>query len=146
MGCSRNDGRAIGNPMAPMSTAMAAAPDTGHGGGHPHPGGPPPPVPAVVFVSADSVFAADSSATRWQLDNDSSRPFTMPWTLTSVRNWPGFPKSGSVALAARGTQLLLVGVVVPETAAAGAAPLIMTVTTLKGTTESATGSIQVLGP
>ena len=100
----------------------------------------------MVFVSADSVFAADSSATRWQLSNDNSGPFTMPWTLTSVRNWPGFPKSGSVALAARGTQLLVVGVVVPDTAAVGAAPLVMTVTTRKGTTESAAGAIQVLAP
>jgi len=146
MGCSRNDGRAIGSPTAPMSATMAAGADTSHGNPHPHPGGPPPPVPAVVFVSADSVFAADSSATRWQLSNDNSGPFTMPWTLTSVRNWPGFPKSGSVALAARGTQLLVVGVVVPDTAAVGAAPLVMTVTTRKGTTESAAGAIQVLAP
>jgi len=125
---------------------MAAAPDTGHGGGHPYPGGPPPPIPAVVFVSADSVFAADSSATSWQLDNDNPKSFTMPWTLTSVRNWPGFPKSGAVALEARGTQLLVVGVTVPDSAAPGAAPLVMTVTTRKGTMETATGAIQVLGP
>ena len=148
IGCSRNDGRstagaagAFSNPMAPVAET-AAPPDSNPGGPHPHPG-PPPPTPAVVFISADSAFAGDSTATRWQLSNDSPRSFTMPWTLTSVRNWPGFPKSGSVALAPRGTQLLVVAVAVPDTAAAGGAPLLMTVTQRNGSTASASGAIQV---
>src|SRR5262249_19720671 len=89
---------------------------------------------------------AVATATRWQLGNNSPRPFTMPWTLTTSRNWPGFPKTGSVALSARGTQLLIVNVSVPDTAAAGPAPLLMTVTQSDGSTASASGAIQVIAP
>ena len=150
--CSNSPGssgtnRSPGNPLAPLTLALAP-PDTNpnHPPHPPHPS-PPPPIPAVVFISADSAVAGDSSATtRWQLGNDSNKAFTMPWTLTSTRNWPGFPKSGSVSLSARSTQLLLVGVAVPDTAAAGPNPLTMTVTRADGTTATTSGAIQVLGP
>jgi hypothetical protein len=147
--CSRNQGPtasargAFANPLAPAATPLA--PDSippGPPPPRPHPG-PKPPIPAVVFVSADSASAPDSVDTRWQLGNDSHKPFTMPWTLTSSRNWPGFPKSGTVALAAKGTQLLVVAVLVPDTAAAGPAPLRMTVTRSDGSTAAADGAIQV---
>ena len=135
---SRND---LGNPLAPFA---AARPDTNpNRPPHPPHPNPHPPVEAVVFVSADSVFAGDSTTTRWQLGNDNKKPFTMPWTLTSARNWPGFPISGSLALGARATQLLLVSVIVPDTAAAGPAPVTMTVTRSDGTTAAADGFIQV---
>ena len=137
----------FGNPLAPLAAAPAP-PDSGpnHPPHPPHPPGPPT-VTAVVFVSADSAAAGDSSVTtRWQLGNDSNKPFTMPWTLTSTRNWPGFPKSGSVALGARGTALLFVGVAVPDTAGAGPNPLTMTVTQRDGSTATAVGAVQVQGP
>jgi hypothetical protein len=152
LGCSRSGpvsgaNGAHGNPLAPLAVTTAP-PDSNpnHPPHPPHPS-PPPPIPAVVFISADTAFAGDSSATtRWQLGNDSKKAFTMPWTLTSSRNWPGFPKSGSVALAGSGTQLLLVGVAIPDTAAAGFNPLTMTVTRADGTTAAAGGAIQVQGP
>src|SRR5262245_37279084 len=145
--CSKDNSGAAGaltRPLAPIA-ATPAPPDSNPGGPHPHPGGPKPPTPPVTFVSADSAAAGDSVATRWQLFNSSHRPVTMPWFLTSGRTWPGFPKSGSVALGARGTQLLLVGVHVPDTAAAGPNPLHMTVTQSDGTTANADGAIQISG-
>ena len=150
-GCSRSydvpstPNAAFHNPLAPPAVTEAA-PDSIPPGPHPpppHPG-PPPPIPAVVFISADSAFAGDSINTRWQLGTNGRKAITMPWTLTSTRTWPGFPKSGSVALGARSTQLLLVGVLVPDTAAAGDNPLLMTVTKSDGTTASAGGVIQIL--
>ena len=150
-GCSKSVPSATNagfhNPLAPRA-ATDTPPDSippGPPPPPPHPG-PPPRIQAVVFVSADSAFAGDSIETRWQLGNDGPKAFTMPWTLTSTRDWPGFPKSGSVALEKRSTQLLVVGVQVPDTAAAGDNPLVMTVTKRDGTTESATGVIQILGP
>ena len=151
--CSRNEGPAVSargafaNPLAPVAAPDSTPSDSvphGPPPPHPHPG-PKPPIPAVVFVSADSATAPDSVDTRWQLGNDSHKAFTMPWTLTTTRNWPGFPKSGTVALAAKGTQLLVVPVLVPDTAAAGPAPLLMTVTRSDGSTATADGAIQVLG-
>lgn len=146
VGCSKSGTGSSGgnNPLAPMALALAP-PDSGpnHPPHPPHPS-PPPSTPAVVFISADSAAAGDSSVTtRWQLTNDSNKAFTMPWTLTSTRNWPGFPKSGSVALGARDTELLLVGVAVPDTAVAGPNPLTMIVTQRNGTTATAVGAIQV---
>jgi hypothetical protein len=138
---------AFGNPLAPVAET-AAAPDSNpnHPPHPPHPS-PKPRIEAVVFVSADSAAAGDSSVTtRWQLGNDSNKAFTMPWTLTSTRNWPGFPKSGSLALGARETLLLLVGVAVPDTATPGPNPLTMTVTQANGTTATASGAILVQGP
>ena len=138
---------AYGNPLAPLASTTAP-PDSNpnHPPHPPHPS-PHPGITAVTFVSADSAAAGDSSVTTtWQLGNESNQPFTMPWTLTSARDWPGFPKSGSLVLAARSTQLLLVGVAVPDTALAGPNPLTMTVTRADGTTATATGAIQVLGP
>jgi hypothetical protein len=149
-GCSKRGdsaatgGNDFGNPLAPVAAAPDSNPNRPPHPPHPN---PHPPIPAVVFVSSDSAFAGDSSATtRWQLGNDGKQPFTMPWTLTSARNWPGFPKSGSVALAAGGTQLLLVGVTVPDTAAAGGNQLHMTVTRSDGTTAAADGIVLVLAP
>ena len=134
----RND---LVNPLEPF----AAAPPDSNPNRPPHPPhpNPHPPIEAVVFVSADSAFAGDSTTTRWQLGNDSNKPFTMPWTLTSGRNWPGFPISGSLALGANATQLLLVSVTVPDTATAGPARVTMTVTRSDGTTATADGFIQV---
>jgi len=147
VGCSSRSGTGTAggndlvNPLAPFATA----PPDSNPNRPPHPPhpNPHPPLEAVVFVSADSASAGDSTTTRWQLGNDSKKPFTMPWTLTSARNWPGFPISGSVALGASATQLLLVGVVVPDTAAGGEARLTMTVTRSDGTTAAADGFIQV---
>ena len=138
---------ANGNPLAPLASTTAP-PDSNpnHPPHPPHPS-PRPAIAAVVFISADSAAAGDSSATtRWQLGNEGNQPFTMPWTLTSSRNWPGFPQSGSLVLAARSTQLLVVGVAVPDTAAAGPNSLTMTVTRSDGTTAAASGAILVLGP
>ena len=146
-GCSKSDPRSptaasggLANPMSPF----AAAADTSHGGGPPPDRGPRPPVPAVVFVSADSVAPGDTATTRWQLHNNAHQAFTMPWVLTSARNWPGFPKSGTVVLSALGDQLLQVSVVAPDTASAGPNGLQMTVTQKDGTTATASGSLQVL--
>jgi hypothetical protein len=68
----------------------------------------------------------------------------MPWVLTSARNWPGFPKSGSVVLTALGDQLVQVSFTVPDTALAGPNGLQMTVTQKNGTTAAADGAVQVL--
>ena len=149
-GCSKDTSSplsgALTHPLAPIA-ATSAPPDSNPGGPHPPPPhhGPPPPTPAVVFVSADSAAAGDTVATRWQLFNSSRHSFTMPWVLTSNRNWPGFPKSGSVALGARETQSLVVSVLVPDTAAAGQNTLHMTVTQADSTPATADGTIQ-LGP
>jgi hypothetical protein len=149
IGCSKTDPRspatasgALTNPMAPFA-AVAAPPDTNPGGGPPPGHGPKPPVPAVVFVSADSVMAGQTATTQWQLHNSAHQAFTMPWVLTSARNWPGFPKSGTVDLAALGDQLLVVTVAVPDTAAAGGNGLLMTVTQKNGTTAAASATLQV---
>jgi len=149
--CSSNGGRSpnvagssLSNPLAPNASPLA--PDSlppGPPPPHPHPG-PPPTTPALQFVSSDSGVPGDSATTRWQLFNRSPRPFTMPWTLTSGRNWPGFPKSGVVALARRETRLLEIQVLVPDSAAAGFNRLHMTVTTSNGATESADGDIPIL--
>lgn len=148
-GCSKTDprssatpGGALVNPMAPLA-AVSTPPDTNPGGGPP-PHGPKPPVPAVVFISADSVTAGQTSTTRWQLHNNAHQTFTMPWVLASARNWPGFPKSGTVSLAPLGDQVLEVAVAVPDTAAAGGNGLLMTVTEKNGTTGSASGTLLVL--
>lgn len=146
-GCSSSDPRSslarsasLAGPVSPMFTLAAA--DTSHGGGgggH----GPKPPQPAVVFISADSAAAGDSISTRWQLHNNAHQAFTMPWVLTTTRNWPGFPKSGSVALGALNTALLVVSMTVPDTASAGPAPLTMSVTQKDGTQQSSTGFVVV---
>ena len=138
---------AFGNPLAPVAETAAPPDSTPNRPPHPPHPSPHPSLEAVVFVSADSAVAGDSSVTtRWQLGNDSNKAFTMPWTLTSTRNWPGFPKSGSLALGARETLLLLVGVAVPDTATPGPNPLTMTVTQANGTTATASGAILVQGP
>jgi hypothetical protein len=148
--CSRNhtSSLAAGGPLSHLTAPVdaGAPPDSGHGGGPPPHPGPKPPMPAVAFVSTDSVLPGDSASTRWNLRNTAHQSFTMPWVLTSARNWPGFPKSGSVTLAALGSQLLTVGVQVPDTAAAGLAGLTMTVTSKDGTTSSASGAIVVRSP
>jgi len=145
--CSRTDARSptgasggLANPMSPFATAA----DTNHGGGPPPDRGPKPPVPAVVFVSADSVVPGDTTTTRWQLHNTAHQAFTMPWVLTSARNWPGFPKSGTAVLTAVGDQLVQVAFTAPDTAAAGPNGLVMTVTQKDGTTATANGAVQVL--
>jgi hypothetical protein len=150
IGCSKIDPRspattsgALTNPMAPFAAA-AAPPDSNPGGGGPPPGhGPKPPVPAVVFVSQDSVTAGQTGNTQWKLHNSAHQAFTMPWVLTSARNWPGFPKSGTVTLAALGDSLLSVAVAVPDTAASGGNGLVMTVTQKDGTTAAASATLQV---
>jgi hypothetical protein len=146
-GCSKTDPRSpatasagLANPLAPF----AAAADTNPGGGPPPNRGPKPPVPAVVFVSADSVMPGQTSTTRWQLHNNAHQTFTMPWVLTSARNWPGFPKSGTVVLSALGDQLLEVSVAVPDTASAVVNGLLMTVTQKDGTAATASGTLQIL--
>ena len=147
VGCSSRGGSAaatrddFSHPLAPFASATRDT-NPNHPPHPPHPN-PRPTIDPVVFVSADSAFAGDSTMTRWQLGNDSKKPFTMPWTLTSARHWPGFPISGSLALGARETRLLLVGVVVPDTAGPGPALLTMTVTLRDGTTAAAHGFIQV---
>jgi len=145
--CSKSDPRlhaGANGGLARLVSPAAAAADTNPGGGPPPGHGRKPPIPAVVFVSADSVVPGQTDSTQWRLHNNAHQTFTMPWVLVSARNWPGFPKSGTVVLSAVGDQVISVTVAVPDTASAGPNGLTMTVTQKDGTTATASGSVQVL--
>lgn len=106
---------------------------------------PPPPTPAVIFWSADSVHAGQTSQTAWQVHNESNHDFTMAWSLSSVSGWAGLPKTGTVDLAPNATQLLFVSVDVPDTAAAGPRRVDMQVSRPDGLPPASTpGFISVL--
>jgi Galactose oxidase, central domain len=56
------------------------------------------------------------------------------WTLTSTRDWPGFPKSGVIMVNGTSTAPIPVDVAVPDTAAVGLNGLTFTATSLTGLT------------
>ncbi len=124
-GCSKG-----GNPSAghlfPHNPVSPGAP------GDTTPTPPPPPQPPVVqpavFAGWDTTRAGQTGDTRWTLGNDSGAPFVMSWTLTSDDGWPGFPKAGSVALAAYAESTIAIPVTVPATVTPGMYRLVMTVT------------------
>lgn len=149
-GCSLSDARNAsparlfaGNPLAP-NQAIAAGPDSipGH---HPPPPPPPKQYVTVQFAGADSVAPGQTSSTRWQFANSGHSSILVDWTLTDEHGWPGFPKQGTVDLAAQSTQLLVVVVAVPDSAASGSYPLHMLATPRRGATATADGAIQVFG-
>jgi hypothetical protein len=143
-GCSKSGptSPAARQPVA-GSPADPAPPDT-----TPAPPQPPPaPViqPAIFLSYADSTAAGGTAQTRWLLGNDSDRPFTMRWTLTSDAGWPGFPLTGTVDLPALGTAEAVIPVAVPAGTAPGMYGLTIVVTrpgNLEYTTE---GAVRVHG-
>ena len=88
---------------------------------------PPPPIPAVEFAGVDST-TGQPTISFWLLFNESASPFDMQWTLTSTRNWPGFPINGSQLLSGLERRTIAVTIPVPDSAAAGFNFLFMTVT------------------
>lgn len=93
---------------------------------------PPPPIPAVQFAGWDSL-APQPTISFWLLYNESDQPFDMQWTLTSARNWPGFPITGTRSfIFGNARDSLGVGIPIPDSAAAGFNRLIMTVTRPSG--------------
>jgi len=104
---------------------------------------PPPPTPAVEFAGLDSL--PQPTTTYWFFFNESDQPFQQHWTLTSGRNWPGFPITGGFTFTSGGQRDSIgVGIPIPDTAAAGFNRLTMTVTRPNGLPpESAQGDFPI---
>ena len=67
----------------------------------------------VVWTPGDNISAS------YSITNPNGFAQTADYTLSSARNWPGFPVSGSVAVGALGTATVPVTVPVPDSAAGG---------------------------
>jgi hypothetical protein len=96
---------------------------------------PPPPPPAaqpVTFVFADPMIAGATGIARFRVTNESAAPFSMQWSTLGGSGWPGFPMSGTIALAADETRDLDLTIAVPDTAVAGPRWLEMHVTRPNG--------------
>lgn len=111
---------------------------------------PPPQGPkqnlSVQFAGADSAAAGQTANTRWLFANSGHSSLEVGWTLTDGHGWAGFPKQGTLALAPSSTQLLVVSVVVPDTAQAGSFnPLHLTATPQRGSIATADGGITLSG-
>ena len=97
----------------------------------PPPPPPPPPTPAVQFAGLDSL--PQPTTTFWWFYNESDQPFEMQWTLTSGRNWPGFPIVGTFHFPTGNVRDSIgVGIPIPDSAAAGFNRMTMTVTRPNG--------------
>ena len=97
----------------------------------PPPPPPPPPKAAVEFAGVDSL-TEQPTMSFWLLFNESDNPFNMQWSVTSGRNWPGFPINGSQFLSGLEHRTVIVTIPVPDSAAAGFNRLFMTVTRPNG--------------
>lgn len=107
---------------------------------------PPPPPPAVVFLGADSMVVGGTGNTFWELNNESDHPFTMSWALFGVPDWTGFPRNGSVDLAARERRTIAVEIVVPDSAATGPKWVELQVTRPDGLPPASTSGIFYVFP
>lgn len=117
----------------------------------PHPNPSPPPHTnniTVSFVSADTVSAGTSAASRWTLGNSGPQAFTAQWSLAvSDSLWPGFPIQGSIVLDRRSTTPLTIQVPVPANAAPGTYDLMISVSTPDPNTFAvASGFLKVVNP
>jgi len=117
----------------------------------PHPNPSPPPHTnniTVLFVSADTVSAGTSAASRWTLGNDGPKAFTAQWSLAvSDSLWPGFPIQGSIVLDRRSATPLTIQVPVPANAAPGTYDLMISVSTPDPNTFAvASGFLKVVSP
>jgi hypothetical protein len=87
------------------------------------------PAPAGVTCPGDAVWMAGASV---PLEYGITNPFAFgqiaDYTLTSARDWPGFPITGSVTVGAGGTTAVPITVPAPDSAASGANTLIFAVT------------------
>lgn len=98
----------------------------------PPPPAPPPPILPIAFYGSDSAHVGTTAQLSWVIGNESSAPFTVDWTLTCALDWPGFPKTGSVAVLPESLKWLDVQVDVPSDAATGMVEFRMTVTRPNG--------------
>lgn len=84
---------------------------------------------ADVACPGDGVWMAGASV---PFDYNITNPYAFDeiadYTLTSGRDWPGFPITGSVTVGAGGTTTVPIEVPVPDTAASGANTLMFVVT------------------
>ena len=78
------------------------------------------PALAGVTCPGDLVWTPGGSlAASYSITNPNGFAQTADYTLTSARNWPGFPVSGSVAVGANGTVTVPISAPVPDSAAGG---------------------------
>jgi hypothetical protein len=99
-------------------------------------------VPALAGVTCpgDLVWTPGGSlAESYGITNPYGFAQTADYTLSSARNWPGFPISGSVTVGANATVAVPVAVPVPDSAAGGSNTLIFRAT-LRGVPQTATCS------
>jgi hypothetical protein len=92
---------------------------------------PPPPAPIVVFAGADSARVG-AAQTFWFVHNEDAPAYSAAWTLESTRNWPGFPINGTTEIGAYGQTNVAIGIVIPDSAAAGLNQLTLSVTRPNG--------------
>ena len=137
-----SDRLSAGNPLTARQSTTAS-PDS-MPGPNPPPHPSPQPTLSVQFTGSDSVAAGQTSVTRWLFGNGGHSAITVAWTLADEQGWPGFPKQGTIVVAALGTQSLQVPVAVPDSTPTGFYPLHMTATA-KGRTATADGGIRVFG-
>jgi hypothetical protein len=130
-------GTGCGNQSMTSLTSLKGkiGPNTG-GGSDSIPPPPPPPNPGYIlpveFQGSDSTVAGGTGELRWAIGNESDAVFTADYTLTCALNWPGFPKTGSIAVPALHTAPLAIPVAVPANAATGMVEFRMEVTRPNG--------------
>jgi len=87
-----------------------------------------PVAPAVACTDGQEWTAGDSLEVRYEFSNlILANASAVSWSLSSARDWPGWPRTGVRNTSGASTETLVVKVPVPDSAAAGSNTLSMTI-------------------